>query len=133
MVDESTKGRDQDRVKTTIVTSADTKDVLTKLKDSGFFESNTTAFRFAVSYAISNELEIATDRRLPDTSGLTWGTTQMDPDGLLRQLIEQIHMGGVVMSQKEAYVMAELLAEAAAMDISKKLERGLSVGQLVID
>ena len=128
---DSQNERESEKVKTTIGTSSSTKDVLVKLKEDGYFSSATHSFRFAVSYAIENELVIPEDRKLPDTSGLTWGITQMDPEGLLRQLIEQVYCAGASLSQKESYILAELLAEAAAIDISKKMSRGMTVGQLI--
>ena len=131
MSNDSQKDRESEKVKTTIGTSALAKDVFVKLKEDGYFSSATNSFRFAVSYAIEKELPIPDDRKLPDTLGLTWGITQMDPEGLLRQLIEQVYCDGEMLGQKESYVLAELLAEAAAIDISKKMSRGMTVGQLV--
>jgi hypothetical protein len=125
------RDRESEKVKTQIVTSALGKEIFNKLKEDGYFSSATNCFRFAVSYAIENELSIPNDRKLSDTLGLTWGITQMDPDGLLRQLIEQIYCDGELLGQKEAYILGELLAEAAAIDISQKLSQGMTVGQLV--
>jgi len=123
--------RGNERVKTTVGTSKLGKEVLNQLKENGYFSSATNAFRFAVSFAIEKDLPLPESGRLSDTDGLTWGTTQLDPEGMLRRLIEQVYRNGEACSQKEAYVLAELLGESAVLVISERLKQGMTIGQLI--
>ena len=120
-----------DSVKTTIECSSASERILTTLVEMGYFESNTRAFRFAVSLALGKNLELPSSNRIVDKEGQTWGTLQMDPHQHLRILVNHILYQGQNNSQKEIYKIVELLAEVGLTHIESKINQGLSIYQII--
>lgn len=120
-----------DSVKTTIECSSASEKILTKLVEMGYFDSNTRAFRFAVSLAIGKNLELPSTGRILDKDGQTWGTLQMDPHQQLRILVNHILFQGQNNSQKDIYKVVELLSEVGLSFIENQLNQGLSLSQII--
>ena len=121
-----------EKVKTTVITSSLGMKVFNDLKEKKYFPNATNAFRFGVALAVQKNLDVNPSDKMIDKDGITWGTLTIDPDGLLRCLVQEIYSPGKELPQREAYQLVEFLADRAAKFLDEQLSSGMTLGQILV-
>lgn len=118
--------------KTTVQSTALGKAVCERLQSEGFFNDGQSAFRFAVCFALSNEMSGDSEETSNEAGkGLTWSVTGLDPNQILKFLVSEFSVGDRPLTQREQYRRIEVLGNLGLAEIGRRLQSGASISELV--
>ena len=119
--------------KTTVQSTASGKLVCEKLQKLGYFEDAQDAFRFAVCYALANELrpeeKVSKDR---EGKGFTWSVTGLDPNQALRILVSEFAIESRPANQRDQYNQIEILGNLGLEEIGRRIDSGDYFSELIV-
>lgn len=118
--------------KTTVQSSQSGKAVCERLLRDGYFSDAQSVFRFAVCFALANELEVeAEPTGIEAGKGFTWSVTGLDPNQILKVLVTEFATGERPTTQREQYRRIEILGNMGLSEIGRRLESGSFISELL--
>ena len=119
--------------KTTIQSTAEGKVVCERLQREGYFTDAQGVFRFAVCFALANNLSPEESAHGEESGkGLTWSVTGIDPNQVLRDLITLFSPGESLDTQRQQYRRIEEMGNVGLREIGRRLGEGASISELVL-
>lgn len=118
--------------KTTVQSTASGKAVCERLQNDGYFSDAQSVFRFAVCFALANEIQADPD--YPNSGGgkgFTWSVTGLDPNQVLKLMVTEFSNGERLTSQREQYRRIETLGNLGLSEIGRRLEAGSFISELI--
>jgi len=123
---------DDSGAKTTVQSTAAAKSVCERLQKDGYFEDAQRAFRFAVCFALANDLDDVDDSPSGEGGkGFTWSVTGLDPNQILKFLVTEFSSGDRPITQREQYRRIEALGNLGLRVIGDRLDSGVFISELI--